>query len=114
VGTGDEEQARRLLEAAHTPWHRALVALLLFAGLRRSEAAAITLADLDLDQAQLVVRGKGAKQRTVALAPPVVQAIRDYLRCRAATDSGHLFVSRVGGPTRHATFPRRCCGTTPR
>ncbi|MGD0113707.1 MAG: site-specific integrase, partial [Armatimonadota bacterium] len=35
------EQAGALLEAAHTPWHRALIALLLFAGLRRSEVAAI-------------------------------------------------------------------------
>jgi site-specific recombinase XerD len=92
-----EDQARRLLEAAHTPWHRAMVALLLFAGLRRSEAAAITLADLDLSQAQLVVRGKGARERTVALAPPVVEAIREYLACRPATDSNHLFVSRIGG-----------------
>jgi site-specific recombinase XerD len=92
-----EEQARRLLEATHTPWHLAMVALLLFAGLRRGEAVAATLGDLDLDQAQLVVRGKGATQRTVALAPPVVQAIRDYLRCRPTTDSDHLFVSRIGG-----------------
>jgi site-specific recombinase XerD len=92
-----EERARQLLEAAHTPWHRAMMALLLLAGLRRNEVAAITLGDLDLEQAQLVVRGKGAKQRTVALAPPVVQAIRDYLGYRPATGSDHLFVSRVGG-----------------
>jgi site-specific recombinase XerD len=92
-----EEQAGRLLEAAHTPWHRAMVALLLFAGLRRSEAAAITLADLDLGQAQLVVQGKGARQRPVALASPVVDAVRHYLACRPTTDSDHLFVSRIGG-----------------
>ena len=92
-----EEQARRLLEAAHTPWHRALVALLLFAGLRRSEAAAITLADLDLEHGQLLVRGKGSKQRVVPLASPVVEAIQEYLACRPQTDSAHLFISRVGG-----------------
>jgi site-specific recombinase XerD len=92
-----EDQAWRLLEAAHTPWHRAMVALLLLAGLRRSEAAAITLGDVDLDEAQLVVRGKGAKRRTVALAPPVVDAVRDCLECRPATDGDHLFVSRIGG-----------------
>jgi site-specific recombinase XerD len=92
-----EEQARILLEAAHTPWHRALLSLLLFAGLRRSEAAAITLADVDLEQGQLLVRGKGSKQRVVPLAPPVVQAIQEYLLCRPNTDSNHLFVSRIGG-----------------
>jgi len=92
-----EEQARALLKAAHTPWHRALLALLLFAGLRRSEAAAITSEDLDLDHGQLLVRGKGAKQRVVPLTPLVVEAIREYLPCRPETQSNHLFVSRVGG-----------------
>jgi site-specific recombinase XerD len=90
-----EEQARTLLQAAHTPWHRALLALLVFAGLRRSEVTAITLADLDLDNGQLVVRGKGARQRVVPLAPLVVQAIREYLALRPAAPNDHLFVSRV-------------------
>jgi len=104
-----EDQARRLLDACHTPWHRAMLALLLFAGLRRSEVAAITLEDLDLpawpgDDGQLLVRGKGAKQRVMPLTPLVVQAIREYLACpsgfhrgRPQTKSNHLFVSRTGG-----------------
>ncbi|MGD0113508.1 MAG: tyrosine-type recombinase/integrase [Armatimonadota bacterium] len=91
------EQATVLLEAAHTPWHRVLLTLLLFAGLRRSEVAAITLADLDMGNAQLLVRGKGAKQRVVPLTPLVVEAVREYLPCRPQTESQHLFVSRVGG-----------------
>jgi site-specific recombinase XerD len=92
-----EDQARRLLEACHTPWHRAMIALLLFAGLRRSEATAITLEDLDLDNGQLLVRGKAAKQRVVPLTPSVVDAIREYLPCRRRAPSNHLFVSRIGG-----------------
>ncbi len=92
-----EEQTRRLLEAAHTPWHRALLSLLLFAGLRRGEAAAITLSDLDLAHGQLLVRGKGSKQRVVPLAPPVVRAIQEYLASRPHSDAPHLFVSRANG-----------------
>jgi len=91
-----QEQTQGLLDAAHTPWHRAMVALLLFAGLRRSEVAAITLDDLDLENGQLLVRGKGAKQRVVPLMSVVVEAIREYLTCRPQGGSGHLFVSRVG------------------
>jgi len=102
-----EEQARALLEAAHTPWHRALLALLLFAGLRRSEVTAITLDDLDLAGAQLLVRGKGAKQRVVPLTPAVLEAIREYLPCRPQTDSSHLFVSRVGGRPIHGRVAGR-------
>jgi site-specific recombinase XerD len=101
------EQATVLLEAAHTPWHRAMLALLLFAELRRSEVAAITLDDLDMENTRLLVRGKGAKQRVVPLTPPVVEAIRDYLRCRPKTESQHLFVSRVGGHPLHARVAGR-------
>jgi integrase/recombinase XerC len=101
------DQARALLEAAHTPWHRAMIALLLFAGLRRSEVAAITLDDFDLENAQLLVCGKGAKQRVVPLTPLVVEAIREYLSCRPQTESNHLFVSRVGGHPLHARVAGR-------
>jgi len=101
------EQARSLLEAAHTPWHRAMIALLLFGGLRRSEVAAITLDDLDLENAQMLVHGKGAKQRVVPLTPLVVEAIREYLHCRPHTESQHLFVSRVGGHPLHARVAGR-------
>ncbi len=92
-----EEQARRLLEAAHTPWHRALIAVLLFTGLRRSEAVAITLDDLDLEKGQLLVHGKGSKDRVVPLTPLVIQAIREYLERRQETQSHRLFLSRIGG-----------------
>jgi site-specific recombinase XerD len=102
-----QEQATALLEAAHTPWHRAMLALLLFAGLRRSEVTAITLDDLDLENAQLLVRGKGAKQRVLPLTPLVIKAISEYLQCRPQTESQHLFVSRVGGHPLHARVAGR-------
>ncbi|MCJ7750578.1 MAG: tyrosine-type recombinase/integrase, partial [Armatimonadetes bacterium] len=92
-----QEQTRALLEAAHTPWHRAMLVLLLFAGLRRSEVATITLDDLDLEEGQLLVRGKGSTQRVVPLTPAVTEVIREYLVCRPQTQSNHLFGSRVGG-----------------
>jgi len=92
-----EKQTSALLAAAHTPWHRAMLALLLFVGLRRSEITAITLDDLDLENGQLLVRGKGAKQRVVPLTAPVVRAIREYLACRPEAESNDLFVSRIGG-----------------
>ena len=102
-----EEHARALLEAAHTPWHRVMLALLLLAGLRRSELTAITLDDIDLANAQLLVCGKGAKQRVVPLTPAVIEAIREYLSCRPATQSDHLFVSRVGGLPIHGRVAGR-------
>lgn len=93
-----EQEAQRLLQAASRPWHRCLVVLLLSTGLRRSEVAQIALEDLDLEHRQLLVHGKGAKERVVPLADQAVAAIGEYLPHRAQTQSHRLFVSQRGEP----------------
>jgi integrase/recombinase XerC len=111
-----EADAQRLLEAAQRPWHKCLVVLLLSTGLRRSEIAQISLEDLDLENRQLLVHGKGAKERVVPLADQAVAAIEHYLPhrvkmarppseaamaaggTRLATQSHRLFVSQFGEP----------------
>lgn len=74
-----------------------MAVLLLSTGIRRSEAAAITLDDLDLEKRQLPVRGKDDKERVVPLAEQAVEAIQAYLPHRTQTESQHLFVSAYGG-----------------
>jgi len=103
---------------------RALLMLLGAAGLRRAEACALTYADLEelrrhpaprrrdalvptSNRTAWVVhvrepkRGRG---RTVDLAQPVVQAIREWTRSRPESATDHLFVSlprnRPPGPLR--------------
>jgi len=96
-----ENMAVRLVEAADTPRLKALVILLLSTGIRRSETVGITFDDLDLENCQLLIRGKGNKERTVPLTEEAVEAIRDYLRQRKPTKSNHLFVSTNGGHRIH-------------
>jgi site-specific recombinase XerD len=91
------EQVQQLLAAAQTPDRRLLVLLLLSTGLRRSEAAAITLDQVNLEHRQLRVRGKGNKERMVPLTAEVVEAIREYLAWRGPTQSDHLFISQMWG-----------------
>jgi len=91
------EQVQSLLAAAQTPDRKLLVLLLLSTGLRRSEAAAITLDQVDLEHRQLRVRGKGNKERMVPLTVEVVEAIREYLAWRGPTKSDHLFISQMWG-----------------
>jgi len=93
-----EEEAQRLLQAAERPWHKCLVVLLLSTGMRRSEIAQISLEDLDLENRQLLVHGKGAKERVVPLADQAVAAIEQYLPRRVQTQSHRLFVSQFGKP----------------
>jgi site-specific recombinase XerD len=91
------EQVHALLAAAENPGHRLLVLLLLSTGLRRSEAAAITLDQIDPEHRQLRVRGKGNKERMVPLTPDVVEAIERHLASREETQCNHLFISAVTG-----------------
>jgi site-specific recombinase XerD len=96
-----EEMAQTLIAAADSPWTKAAVVLLLSTGIRRSEAVAITLYDLDLEERQLLIRGKGGKERVVPLTGQAVEAIRAYLPHRTKTESRHLFVSAWKGHPLH-------------
>jgi len=91
------EHVQALLGAAETPRDRLLLLLLLSTGLRRSEAAGITLDHVDLEHRQLRVRGKGNKERMVPLTPEVVEAIRQHLAWREPTQCNQLFISSVTG-----------------
>jgi site-specific recombinase XerD len=92
-----EEMAQALIAAADKPWYRALIVLLLSTGIRRGEAVSITLDDLDLDNSQVLIRGKGDKQRVVPLTDQAVEAIQAYLPHRTKNGSRHLFVSAWQG-----------------
>jgi site-specific recombinase XerD len=96
-----EEMAQKLIAAADTPWTKAAVVLLLSTGIRRSEAVTITLDDLNLEERQLLIRGKGDKERVVPLTDQVVEAIQAYLPHRTKTQSRHLFVSAWKGHPIH-------------
>ena len=96
--TLSEEQARRLLAAAELPWHRCLVVLLLATGLRRSEVVQINVEDVDLQNRQLLVHGKGAKQRIVPLMMSAVEAIQHYLPHRPVSQTRRLFLTEQREP----------------
>lgn len=63
---------------------RAILLLLLCAGLRREELCQLRLGDIDLGKQVAVIRvhGKGAKQREVSFEGPCVDALREWLLTR--------------------------------
>ena len=65
----------------------AILALLVGAGLRRSEAAALDIADYDAQDGSLKVRGKGNKERLTYLDGGAKTALDDWVRVRAALTS---------------------------
>lgn len=58
---------------------RALLELLYASGGRVSEITGLDLAAVDLPQGQVLLHGKGSKQRIVPIGEPAVDAVRDYL-----------------------------------
>jgi integrase/recombinase XerC len=82
-----EEDVTRLLSAPspRTPLgerDRAILETLYAGGLRVSELVGLNLADLDLDGALAVIRGKGKRERLSMLGQPAVKAIQRWLPIR--------------------------------
>ncbi len=79
----------------------AMLSLMARAGLRVSEVIALTVDDLTLNErsgSALVRQGKGAKERTVALALQARKDLQAYLAVRPEWSTTRLFFSRTGKP----------------
>jgi site-specific recombinase XerD len=77
----------------------ALIALAWSTGARRSELARLTIASIqwiDEESADLVIKGKGDKERRVYIYNGAAQALRDWLTIRGRED-GLVFVSITKG-----------------
>ena len=68
----------------------ALLRLLLDCGLRVSEACALTVDGLDLDDRMTLVRGKGSKVRAVYFGARTARALDRYIRTRRSHRWAHL------------------------
>jgi integrase len=74
----------------------AILGLLAWGGLRRSEVCALDLADLDLDnRAVAIPKTKVKRPRAVPLHPDAVALLDRWVRIRG-TEPGPLFTSRTG------------------
>ena len=101
------EPLRRTSRAArdherHELRNRAIVELLYASGLRISELATLSLADLHLDERHVRVTGKGDKTRFVPVGAPACAALQAYLairetQYRPAPSDRSVFLSNRGG-----------------
>jgi len=91
-----------LLEVIQDTRDRAIVMLMVGAGLRIGEVVSLQLDDFDPDSTtQLVrlhVRGKGDKERAVWLTGEVFQHVQNWLIERPETASKYLFLNQHGRP----------------
>ena len=81
---------------------KAILELLYAAGVRLSELVSLNLGDLNLEAGQMLVWGKGGKERVVLLGDPAVRALRAYIndgRGKLASEktTSALLLNRFGG-----------------
>lgn len=76
-----------------------VVKLLAYLGVRRSEIVVGRWRDVDLVEAQMIVRGKGRKARVVPIPPPLLDqlAVSKTLRGEGAADDCYLLPLRKRG-----------------
>ncbi|MDQ6957819.1 MAG: tyrosine-type recombinase/integrase [Mariprofundaceae bacterium] len=97
------EQTTLLLQPTHAESESrdlALLAVMYGCGLRVSEVAGLNMADIDMDEAEMRVRGKGGKERVAPVPDGVRTLLSDYLDQRMGhTDINQqaLFLNRSGG-----------------
>ncbi len=91
------EQVARFWSSFGTARDIAVVGLLLLNGLRSCEVLALELEDLLLSEAQVRVRGKGAKVRMMPLPPETIRLLDCYLKTeRPLTNAAQVFVNLKG------------------
>jgi len=74
----------------------AIMELLYAAGIRRAEVASINLSDVDLRNREILIHGKGKKQRKIIFNQSAQAAIESYLRVRSKSADDALFLGRGG------------------
>lgn len=101
-GLGDDEVVRLQQYLSKQPDNfntirvRAVIALLLYQGLRQIEICRLNINDIDIAARRLYVLGKGADDREpIYLHPETVAALTAYLKCSKVKD-GALFTSLLG------------------
>jgi len=76
-----KEELRKLIDHIENPKHKAMIALIYSAGLRRSELIHMHVSDIQSDRRTILIRNaKGKKDRNTMLSDYVLELLRTYYR----------------------------------
>jgi len=93
-----DEYTKMLSLAGGNPRDYAILQVFLQTGIRVSELAHLTRADVDLTKPAITVHGKGNAEREITLEKRGVQALKNYLVVRPECLSDVLFLNYKGEP----------------
>jgi integrase/recombinase XerD len=91
----NQDEVKRLIEAAPNLLHRTLQMVLYSAGIRRTEVSLLKVRDIDSERRVIHIRqGKGSRARDLPLTPKLLTALREYWRWKKPQN--YLFPSTPG------------------
>ena len=90
-----DEEMERIANSARTDRERAIVAFLSSTGCRVGELVGVLIENVDMNEREIKVYGKGGKERIAFFDAKCKLALETYLAGRKDCDP-HLFVSRTG------------------
>jgi site-specific recombinase XerD len=91
--------------------NQAIILTIFGSGLRLSELLSLTKAEVDPNDPQLIIQGKGGKVRTTFLSPASHEAILSYLKARGDDANPYLFISHSRNAKKN---PKQFRALTPR
>lgn len=111
----EAEDVRKLIEASRTIRDKAILLTFCTTGLRISELVDLTREDFEQAKTtrEIIITGKGNKQRSVFLNDEVIEVINKYLKTRI-DDSEHLFVTFKNTKLNEESFSRTIKATAKR
>src|SRR5215831_13244521 len=100
-----DEYTKMLSLAGANPRDYAILQVFLQTGIRVSELANLKIEDIDFIKPSITVRGKGMKEREIALEKKGIHALKSYLAVRPDSLSQRVFLNySKTTPTSHNIF----------
>lgn len=97
VVTLTNEECRELIRSASDIQVKFMIALMLSTGVRRGELVSIKLQDVDFETGEILIKGKGGKERFVAVSETILNMMNMYMATHDKKSNYLFYSTRADG-----------------
>lgn len=95
-----KEEVKRMINSSLNDTHKMILTVLYSCGLRCEELLSIKISDIDFDRKNILIHGKGSKDRFVPIGPKVINLIKENISHLEPKD--FLCTTITRGPLDHS------------
>jgi integrase/recombinase XerD len=105
-----KEEVKRMIGSALNPTHKLLLTILYSCGLRLSEFLGIKISEIDFDRKNMLIHGKGQKDRFVPISDKIIEMIKNTMGDLNPRDSLCAPIRRIRGNNIQKSLSKRAIG----